>query len=167
MHYPVHYQTVHTTDPELLQRGLIAAEIVRAESATLSASAAIAAVAAVAADATATPPVVAVAAVLAQSAKTLTGTVSLAQNPLTFGRVTYKVYLAEAVASSKYILGVAAACDDASAAAGTELAEITTPLLLLNGVWLAGHTNAYKLGGDGAGTDITGMVITVTEGTSV
>jgi len=172
--YPQYYQTVHNTDPELLQRGLFTSEIFRQETATLSAADAVVgvtAVTAVAASATGVTPVVAavaaVDAVLAASAKTLTGTIQLNQNPLLFGRVTYKIYLAEAKASTKYIVGVATACDDAAAAAGTELAEITSPLLLVNGVWIGGHTNKYKLGGDGTPIDITGMVVTVKEGTSV
>merc|ERR1712060_647793 len=117
----------------------------------------------VAADATWAPPVVAVA---AMSEKTLTWAATIKQNPLTFNRGKYAIYIANAVANKKLKLGVAAACDDASAAAGTMLAEITTPLLLVNGVWITGLSGTYNLDGAGTGmTDITGMVLTITDDT--
>jgi len=104
------------------------------------------------------PPVV-----LAQSAKTLTGTAQVKQNPLTGNAAIYKLYLKEAVASTKYMIKVASACDDTAAAAGTTLVDVTTPFLLFNGAWVSGTTTAFNLNGGGTGTDLTGMRITVTD----
>jgi len=151
--YQMNPNSMYQVDPS--GRGIITSALIMQEKATFSAAAAIAAVAA---DATATPPVVAVE---GMSAKTLTGTATLKQNPLTFNRAHYSVYLANAAPNTKLRLGVAAGCTDTAAAAGTALTEITTPPLLVNGVWLTGVSTTHNLNGNGGKTDLTGMMLTV------
>merc|ERR1712080_76116 len=96
--YQVNPNAVYGVDPSFRGSWPITVASVMQEKATFSTAAA------VAADATATP------ADLAMSAKTLTGTVSIKQNPLTFNRGKYTIYLANAPASTKYRIGVAAGC---------------------------------------------------------
>jgi len=101
------------------------------------------------------------AAVTGMTAKTITGTASIKQNPLTFNRGHYTLYLANAPANTKYRIGVAAGCTDALAAAGTALTEITTPLVLVNGAWITGVSSTHNLNGGGGKVDLTGMMVTV------
>merc|ERR1712080_708207 len=144
--YQVNPNAVYGVDPSFRGSWPITVAAVMQEKATFSAAAA---------DATATP------AVLAMSAKTLTGTVSIKQNTLTFNRGKYTIYLANAPASTKYRIGVAAGCDDTAAAAGMTLTEITTPPILVNGAWIAGVSTTHNLNGGDSKVDLTGMMVTV------
>merc|ERR1711874_733584 len=100
------------------------------------------------------------------SAKTLTGDITLFQNPFALNNAKYHVNLPNVAANTPigiYIHAAGGDCGNTAATATgiTELTKLATPIFQINGAYVDGTTSLVNLDGAGSKTDISGRRISI------